>query len=65
MKGIVTLPVQIQGKDMPMRAYILQGKGPGLIMGFTFLEDNQLLVDCDGRVLTTKGEGETVRCCPV
>ena len=63
MKGVITLPVKIQGKDMPMRAYVLQGKGPGLIMGFTFLEDNELLVDCAGRVLSTRGKGETVRCC--
>ena len=40
MIGTVTLPVKIQGADMPMKAYVLHSKGPPLIMGFTFLEDN-------------------------
>lgn len=48
---------------MPMHAYVLQGKGPGLTMGFTFLEDNELLVDCVGRVLTTTGKNGTVSYC--
>ena len=34
-------------------------------MGFTFLEAHQLLVDCDGRVLTPKGAGNLVPCLPV
>ena len=63
MKGVITLPIKIQGKDMPMRAYVLQGKGPSLIMGFTFLEGNKLFMDCAKRVLTTRGNGEMVRCC--
>ena len=34
-------------------------------MGFTFLEANQLVVDCNDRALTRKGRGATVTCCPV
>ena len=50
---------------MPMRAFVLQSKGPPLIMGFTFLEDNQLLVDCTSRTLTMKDGGGHVKCLPV
>ena len=65
MVGTLTLFVQIQGVAMPMRAYILCSKGPPLIMGFTFLEDNALLVDCTDRTLTKKGCGSQVKCLPL
>ena len=28
MVGVVTLPVQVHGTDMPMRTYVLHNKGP-------------------------------------
>ena len=34
-------------------------------MGFTFLEANQLVVDCTDRTLTKKDNGNLVRCLPV
>ena len=48
-----------------MRAYVLRGKGPPLIMGFTFLEDNRFLVDCTSRTLTPKDGGRQVKCLQV
>ena len=65
MIGTVTLPVKIQGADMPMKAYVLHSKGPPLIMGFTFLEDNQWVVDCTARTLTMHGGAKQVKCLPV
>ena len=50
---------------MNMRAYVLHGKGPALIMGFTFLEANRLLVDCDSYILTKKDDGQQVKCLPI
>ena len=44
MVGEITLPVKVKGVTMPMYAHVLWSKGPPLIMGFTFLEANQLLV---------------------
>lgn len=46
VEGILTFLVRIQKQDMPMPAYVLQGKGHSVIMGLTFLEENDLLVDC-------------------
>ena len=60
MKMLINLPKKIPGKCMPTHAYVLQGKGPSLIVGFTFLEDNELLADCVERVLNTKGKDGTV-----
>ena len=65
MVGIVTLPVKVQDTDMPMRAFVHKSKGPPLIMGFPFLEDNQLIVDCIARRLTRKDGTGHVRCLPV
>ena len=65
MIGVITLPVRVHGADMPMRAYVLHSKGPALIMGFTFLEDNKLLVDCASKTLTMKDGGGQVKCLPV
>ena len=65
MIGVITLPVRVHGADMPMRAYVLHSKGPALIMGFTFLKDNKLLVDCASRTLTMKDGGGQVKCLPV
>ena len=62
MIGVVTLPVRVQGTHMPMRAYVLHSKGPPLIMGFTFLEDNKLVVDCTEQTLTQKDSGSQVKC---
>jgi len=65
MVGVITLPVHVHGVPMPMPAYVLKSKGPSLIMGFTFLEANGLLVDCTSRELTTKDGGRPVKCLPV
>ena len=64
LEGEVTLKVMIQGKPYKMPAYVLTGKGPPLIMGFSFLEMNNLLVDCTNRVLLGK-DREPVRCMPM
>lgn len=53
-------PCDNYGTDMPMCTYAFHDKGPVLIMGFTFLEDNKLLMDCDSRTLTTKDGGGQV-----
>ena len=65
MIGMVTLPVKVQGADMPMQAFVLKSKGPPLIMGFPFLEDNKLVVDCTARKLTKKDGQGHVKCLPV
>ena len=41
-----------------LEAYVLRGKGPGMILGFPFLEEHKLLVDCHARVLRCVGGGE-------
>ena len=63
--GIVSLDVTLQGQPAPVQAYVLQGKGPPLILGFPFLEAQGLLVDCAGRQLLFKSSAPPVRCCPV
>ena len=65
MIGEVILPVKVQGVDMPMRAFVLYSKGPSLIMGFTFLEANRLLMDCVSPTLTNKDGGASVKCLPL
>ena len=65
MVGEVSLPVTVNGIAMPMLAYVLKSKGPSLIMGFTFLEANQLLVDCTSRTLTMKDGRGQVKCLPL
>ena len=65
MVGEMTLPIKVQGVAMPMQAYVLRSKGPSLIMGFSFLEANGLLVDCTSRTLITKDSGKQVKCLPV
>ena len=65
MIGVITLPVRVHGADVPMHAYVLHSKGPALIMGVTFLEDNKLLVDCASRTLTMQDGGGQVKCLSV
>ena len=65
MLGVVTLPVKVQAIDMPMRAFVLKSKGPPIIMGFPFLEDNQLVVDCTVLWLTRKDGAGYVKCLPM
>ena len=65
MVGKVTLPVKVHGVNIPMEVYILNSKVPSLIMGFTFLKANRLLVGCTSRELTTKHSGKQVNCLPL
>ena len=37
--GRVNIPVQVGGKELRMNAYSIEGKGPSLIIGFKFLEE--------------------------
>ena len=65
MVSEVSLPVTVNGIAMPMPDYVLWSKGPVLIMGFTFLEANQLLVDCASWTLTMKDGSRHVKCLSV
>ena len=46
--GIVPLKITLKAQCTIVPTYILHGKGPSLILGFTFLEQQELLVDCGG-----------------
>lgn len=46
--GVVPLDITLQVRQITVPAYVLQGKGPALILGFPFLEKQGLLVDCEG-----------------
>ena len=42
----IQLPLEVEGESFVMDAYVLKGKGLGLILGFPFLDEHRLLVDC-------------------
>ena len=65
MIGEITLPIKVQGVDMPLRAYVLRSKGPFLIMDFTFLEANHLLMECASWTLTNEDASALVKCLPL
>lgn len=50
-----------EGERFEITAYVLDGKGPSLILGFPFLENNGFLVDCRNRRLI-RSEKEAVVC---
>ena len=54
----------MHGKQYMLEAYVLKGKGPRMILGFPFLEEHHLMVDCRQRVLWHVG-GEEVSCFPM
>lgn len=62
--GTVPLDFTLQHRSISVPAYVLQGKGPALILGFTFLEQQGLLVDCAGRQLLAKASAPPVPCFP-
>ena len=64
MEGRIKLLVEVQGKQYALEAYVLKGKGLGMILGFPFLEEHHLMVDCWERVLHQVGGGE-VTCFPM
>ena len=64
MLGAVSLQLTLQARPFSTPAYVLHGKGPSLILGFPFLEAQGLMVDCEGRQLLPKSEGQPVQCLP-
>ena len=64
MEGKINLPLEVQGKHFPLEAYVLKGKGLGMILGFPFLEEHCLLVDCHEKVLCHVG-GRELACYPL
>lgn len=62
MLGIVHLLTRVQGQEFSMPTSVLHSKGPTLILGFMFLEEHGLLVDCEGRKLIQKSSVTDVQC---
>ena len=46
MAGKIRMPLEVQGESFQLDAYVLKGKGLGLILGFPFLDGHKLLLDC-------------------
>ena len=40
MAGRIQLPLEVEGESFVMDAYVLKGKGLGLILGFPFLDEH-------------------------
>lgn len=51
VQGSLCLNVSIEGQDLQVNALVIRGKGPNLILGFDFLYEHDLLVDCKERCL--------------
>ena len=51
LAGRVSLKATIEGEAYPIDAFVLAGKGPALILGYRFLEENNLIIDCRARKL--------------
>ena len=51
LAGRVSPKATIEGEAYPIDAFVLAGKGPALILGYRFLEENNLIIDCRARKL--------------
>ena len=51
LAGRVSLKAIVEGEAYPIDAFVLAGKGPALILGYRFLEENNLIIDCRARRL--------------
>ena len=51
LAGRVSLKATVEGEAYPIDAFVLAGKGPALILGYRFLEGNNLVIDCRARKL--------------
>ena len=60
--GIVPLKITLEEHWTMALAYVLHTKGLALILGFTFLEEQGLLVDCKGRRLLPKSLVQPIYC---
>ena len=51
LAGRVSLKATIGGEAYPIDAFVLAGKGPALNLGYRFLQENNLIIDCRARKL--------------
>eukprot|EP00210_Caulerpa_lentillifera_P000116 g111.t1 len=59
--GRMDLRVSIDGQDYPLEAFVIQGKGPPLILGYRFLSDHNLTVDCRHKRVY-RNDGSMLQC---
>eukprot|EP00210_Caulerpa_lentillifera_P001453 g1394.t1 len=59
--GKLALDVEIDGRCYPLDAFIIRGKGPPLILGYRFLADHNLVIDCRHKTLH-QSDGPTIQC---
>lgn len=63
VEGLIDLPVCINGQATVIPAYIIQGKGPQIVLGYSFLANHDLLVDCKHRrLLSRDANGGFLQC---
>lgn len=63
LMGQVSLQLQVDGVPHTLNCYVIKGKGPQIILGYTFLSSNKLLVDCYRKALYKQTtEGRVVKC---
>lgn len=59
--GRLSLDMTIYDDQYTVDTYVLQGKGPPIILGFAFLEEADLLVSCREKKLM-KADGRSIQC---
>lgn len=63
LQGMIRLPVKVNNQHMLLDAYVISGKGPSVILGYSFLRGEGLLVDCRRRrLLREDSTGAFVEC---
>lgn len=61
LMGKLPLEVTIDDQVYPLDAFVIKGKGPPLILGYRFLSDHNLVVDCRHKTLYQR-DGSTLQC---
>jgi len=61
LQGRLPLEVTIEGRDYNLDAFVIKGKGPPLILGYRFLADHNLVVDCRLKTIYQR-DGPAMQC---
>ena len=61
LAGRISLPLRFQGQEHAAEAYVLDGKGPPLILGYPFFSSRGWMIDC-GQKTVHDAEGNIICC---
>ena len=62
LSGQLQIPMTVQGREYCAHFYVLTGRGPAVILGYPFYDENGFVIDCANRQLKNPQTDKTIKC---